>query len=402
MIRWFRSIIVLALVTSLVSVGPAALAAWNKTSDGHGHSRAISMPSGSTPWTSVSNRTVVVSWSAVTMPGGIPVDGYRVFRYDAGGSAIPVTGGCAGVIAALDCTETAMAPGSWRYSVAPVYKSWQGAEGSLSSAAVVAAPALNLSGSTNVTSFPATLSGTVNNYIPGQTLTMRLNDPTNGLVLAATVTPSSIPADGQATIQVTVPSSVADGGHTLYAVGSGGDVAAASFNVGVPSPQPSLLIPNVGVAGRPERGDRVEVTFSEPLSVSSLCSAWSNDNADQQITGNGVVTVQIANNQPGGNDVLTVTANACGAQGFKFGSIDLGSPNFVTATRTFEGNGGPNRSVVDYSAGQQKLVITLGAASGGVGTVSQAVTATYTPDPSIAGTNGRLVSGSASTSAVHF
>ena len=58
--------------------------------------------------------------------------------------------------------------------------------------------------------------------------------------------------------------------------------------------------------------------------------------------------------------------------------------------------------MIDYLAGQQRLVITLGAASGGVGTVAQSVLATYTPDASIVGTNGRLVSGAASRTAVHF
>ncbi|CAN5569251.1 hypothetical protein BH20ACT23_BH20ACT23_11580 [soil metagenome] len=167
--RWLRSIVVLTLVVGLVGVGPAALAAWNKTSGGDGRSRAITIPAGNTPWTSVANRNVTISWTAVTMPGGVPVDGYKVFRYNAGGTAFPVTGSCTGVIAGLTCTETAMAPGSWRYAVAPVYELWQGAEGPHSSAAVVSAPQLNLTGSTNITSFPATLNGTVTNYLPGQT-----------------------------------------------------------------------------------------------------------------------------------------------------------------------------------------------------------------------------------------
>jgi hypothetical protein len=401
--RSFRSIVVLALVTSLVAVGPVALAAWSKTSDGNGRSRAISMPSGTAPWTSVSNRSVTVSWSASTMPGGIPVDGYRVFRYNSGGTAVTVTGSCIGVVGGLTCTETAMASGDWRYAVAPVYQLWQGPQGPQSAPAAVAAPQLNLTGSTTLTSLPGSLNGNVANFITGQTVTLRLDDPTTGTVLSGNFSPNSIPASGSANVAtIAIPASVTNGTHTLYAIGSQGDVASASFVISVPNLQPSLVISNVGEAGRPERGDRVEVTFSEPLSVSSLCSAWNNDTVDQQITGNGVVTVQIANNEPGGNDVLTVTTSACGAQGFKFGSIDLGSPNFVTTTRTFSGPGGPNMSTIDYSPGQRRLVITLGAASGAVGTVSQSVTATYTPDASITGTNGGFVSGSANATAVHF
>jgi hypothetical protein len=182
------------------------------------------MPAGLTPSAAVSNRNAQITWPAVTVPGGIPVDGYKVFRYDTGGTAFPVTS-CTGTIAGLACTETAMAPGTWRYAVAPVFELWQGAEGPRSSTVTISAPVRNLTGSTDITSFPAALNGSVNNFIPGQTLSMRLDDPTTGLVLAATVTPNTIPAGGTATVQVTVPNTVSDGNHTIYAIGSAGDQA---------------------------------------------------------------------------------------------------------------------------------------------------------------------------------
>jgi len=394
--RWLRSIVVLTLVGAFIGVGPAALAAWNKSSGGDGRSGAITMPAGNTPWTSVANRNVTVSWTAVTMPGGVPVDGYKVFRYDAGGTAFPITGSCTGVIAGLTCTETAMPPGSWNYSVAPVYELWQGAEGPRSSAAVVAAPALNLTGSTDITSVPGTLDGTVSNYIPGQTLTMRLDDPTSGEVLTATVTPSSIPAGGGATVQVTVPNTIADGSHTLYAVGSTGDTASAAFTVNAPALTPTnLALINGGTqTGRIEAGDSLQVTYSQPLSVASLCNGASGDGQTQTLTG----TVTITNdNGIGGHDLLAVGTPSC-AGGPKFGSISLGHDGFVNSPQQFN-------ATITYTPANRRITVVLGTR---ITTgqppmrVNQSVTATYTPDPALTATNGRLITGTVSSTGVQF
>jgi hypothetical protein len=394
--RWLRSIVVLTAATALVGVGPAALAAWNKSSGGDGRSRAITMPAGNTPWTSVTNRNVTVSWTAATMPGGIPVDGYKVFRYNAGGTAFSVTGGCMGTVAGLTCTETAMAPGSWRYAVAPVYELWQGAEGPRSSAAVVSAPQLNLTGSTNITSFPATLNGSVNNYIPGQTLTMRLDDPTTGQVLSATVTPNSIPASGTASVQVTVPSTLADGGHSLYAAGSDGDQASAVFTVNAPALTPTALalINGGNQTGRIQEGDSLRVTFSQPLSVGSVCNGLTGDN--QTHTAPGSVSV-MNDNGSSGHDLLTVDGSPC-AGGLNFGAISLGSSGFVSSTQQFAG-------VITYTPADRSITVVLGARTTGGAPpprVIEPVTATYTPNPAIKATNGRSIIGTVSSTGVQF
>ena len=290
--RLSRSILVTFVVAALTCVGPAALAAWNKSGNGQGEAKATSMPSGNAPTGTVSNRTLTVTWTAVTMPGGIPVDGYKVFRYNAGGTAFPVTGSCTGTVAGLTCTETAMAPGDWRYTVAPVYRLWQGAEGPMSLSDTVLAPVLNLTGSTNITSFPGTLNGSVNNYIPGQTLTMRLDNPTTGQVLAATITPNTIPANGTASVQVTVPNTVADGPHTLYAAGSAGDQAGAAFTVNAPALTPTLLQlinGGGGTTGLIQQNDSIQITYSQPLLVSSVCAGAPDDN--QPMTAPGYVRI---------------------------------------------------------------------------------------------------------------
>ncbi len=354
------------------------------------------MPAGNTPWTSVANRNVTVSWTAVTMPGGTPVDGYKVFRYDAGGAAFPVGGSCAGVVPGLTCNETAMAPGSWSYAVAPVYELWQGAEGPRSAAAMVAAPALSLTGSTDITSVPGTLNGTVSNYVPGQTLTMRLDDPASGQILPATVTPNSIPVNGNAALQVTVPSSVVDGAHTLYAAGGGGDIASAAFTVAAPTPSPtSLTTANGGGNGGARKigtGDTVAVAFSSPLKVSTMCSTWSGDGSNQNAAG----TVHVDDNAASGNDRLrlTTTAPVCGGA-FKFGQIDLGNNGFVTAGTTFTAS-------LAWNASQSTLTITVLNDSTDSKKVNSPATAVYTPDAAMTGTSGRAVVGTVSATAFHF
>jgi hypothetical protein len=332
------------------------------------------------------------------MPGGIPVDGYKVFRYDAGGTAFPVTSGCTGTIAGLTCTETAMAPGSWRYAVAPVFKLWQGAEGPRSSTVTISAPVLNLTGSTNITSFPAALNGSVNNYVPGQTLTMRLDDPATGLVLAATVTPNTIPANGTASVQVTVPNTVPDGNHTLYAVGTAGDQAGRAFTVNAPVLTPTLLqLINGGGStgtGLIQPNDSIQITYSQPLLVSSICAGAPDDN--QPVTAPGYVRV---NNNAGtsGHDQVTIHTDLCPA-GLNLGSISLGSANFVTSNQQYN-------ATISYSPTTRRVTVVLGTrtSSGALPVrVNSSVTATYLPHPAMMATNGRVISGTVSSTGIQF
>jgi hypothetical protein len=212
----------------------ASRAAWQSPGSGGQSARAMTLPGGSTPAASVSNRSVALSWSAASLPGGGSVAGYSVRRYSAGGALQSIGSACSGTVAATSCTETGVPPGTWRYTVAPVQGSWTGAESSQSTAVTVAAPALALSGGT-VSSLPATLSGTVSSFVPGQTVTFRLDDATTGTVLTGSITPSTIPASGGASVSVTLPAGVTNGSHTVYAIGSSGDVASAAVTVSVPT-----------------------------------------------------------------------------------------------------------------------------------------------------------------------
>jgi hypothetical protein len=211
----------------------AANATWTHGGTGSPSAKALSMPTGATPTTSVSNRSVTVSWTASTMPGGGAVTGYVVKRYNTTGTVQTIGSGCSGTIAALTCTETSVPGGTWRYSVTPVKSNWTGTEGSQGSNVTVAAPSLSFSSSTTLTVLPTTLNGTIAAFVGGQTVTFRLDNASTGTILSGTLSPTPVPAGGGSSVTVTVPAGTSNGAHTVYVIGSSGDVASASITVAV-------------------------------------------------------------------------------------------------------------------------------------------------------------------------
>ncbi len=221
----------LATLALAASSAPAA-GAWEDHGSGSAYSGATSMPSGNAPTATVSGRNVSLSWSASS--GTVPVDGYVVRRYDAGGAQHSVGADCSGTVPGLSCTEHAVAPGNWRYTVAPARLDWHGAESSESSPITVGAPTLALD-SSSASSLPTTLTGQITDFISGEAVSFRLDDPSTGTPLSGSITPSPVPGSGAASVSVTVPSGTANGSHTIYAVGDQGDTAGAPLTVAVPT-----------------------------------------------------------------------------------------------------------------------------------------------------------------------
>jgi prepilin-type N-terminal cleavage/methylation domain-containing protein len=136
--------------------------------------------------------------------------------------------------------------------------------------------------------------------------------------------------------------------------------------------------------GRIVKGDTVTVTFSDPIAVASMCSAWSNNGANQQINQNNQVTVHVNDNAGAtGNDTLTVESTTCT---FNFGTLDLGSPSWTSSNLTFEGTNG-NKSTITYTAAASRLVVTLGGGTSGANNIA-AQTITYTPDTAVTDATG--------------
>ena len=400
--------LVAALICSIVIglVGPA-WAQWDLTGPGGAYAKAVALPAGGTPAATVTGRNVSLSWAEVSLPGGANVQGYRVRRYDSSsGAEATVQTFCVGLVTSLACTESAVPPGTWRYSVAPLHHNWMGAEGPRSSAVTVATPAMTFSSGSNVTDLPKDLSGNLRGFVAGANIVFRLDDPTSGPALAGSTTPAAIPNDGAATFSVTIPMGTSNGPHTVYAAGAEGDIASASIDVNVSQPSPTdVQVSNGGggQTGRANQGDTVKVIYSEALDVSSLCSTWSGNALGQILNLDSVVSVTINDNAVGGNDKLVVSTLGACANNFRFGSIDLGSPSFVTGQTTFSGIG-TAKSTVAWDATLHQLLVTLGAKSLGPNParVTTVTTATYTPDPGILNPSGRAITGTATRSAIQF
>ena len=401
--RWIP---LLVAVTTLV-VHSGALAAWLAAGLGTGAAQADSIPKASTPTASVSGRNVTVTWPAVKFINGTNVSGYTVARYAADGTAQTIKTNCTGTISGLSCTERAVPSGSWTYSVKAHQSVWSGPESDKSGAVTVGSPSMAITSGTPVNSLPGAIGGTLSNFVTGQSVTFRL-DSQSGQTLTGSITPDPTPENGSSTFSVTIPSGTSVGSHALFAIGSDGDVASASFTVQT-GPKPTSLNINNGsggsvvrVDGRPDAGDTVVVTFSETMKVQSFCSTWNGDSTDQSINTNNVVTVTIKNNATtSGNDSLEVSVtNAACAGSFHFGSVDLGSPDFVVNGNVrFQGSGGNGRSSIAWTAASQTLRIVLGDTVAAdvpnlVPTGDQdSVEATYFPDPNLKSSTNQSISG---------
>lgn len=179
--------------------------------------------------------------------------------------------------------------------------------------------------------------------------------------------------------------------YTLTGTNAFGATATLTTTVIVGPYVSSLLLANgAGIAGRATQGDTVTVVFSDAITPSSICSAWSGS-GDQSLTADNQVTVSL--NNSGSSDTLTVSSTACT---FNLGSIRLGSTAYTTATATF-GGAGASRSTATWTAATRTLVITLGAtASTSPATVASSA-AVYTPSTAILSTGGLPLGGTFTT-----
>jgi hypothetical protein len=126
------------LVAVTLLLAPLAGGAWLTTGLGNGSARAESLPTGSVPTASALLQDVTVSWAAASFPGGAPVSGYRIRRYNTitgvEGAVLP---GCAGTVLATSCVENNVPLGIWQYTVTPAQGLWNGGESARSANVIV-------------------------------------------------------------------------------------------------------------------------------------------------------------------------------------------------------------------------------------------------------------------------
>ena len=239
-------LILLCVLGFVFAGGAAAMAYWTiSVVDSAGSdaiSSADSLPAGQQPILSgLNGGNVTIDWAAsATVSEGHAASAYTINRYSSpmGSTPVAATGGCAGQVSALSCTEQAVPAGTWYYAVTPVLDNWKGTEGRRSSAITVSPSTLSITSGQNLTTLPGTLTGgALTSFGSSENVTFHLDSAT-GTTLLTTPSTVSTGDDGQANgISVAIPSGIADGVHTLVAVGntSGLTAASNSFTVSVPS-----------------------------------------------------------------------------------------------------------------------------------------------------------------------
>ncbi|HEU4463044.1 MAG TPA: hypothetical protein VFR75_10685 [Solirubrobacterales bacterium] len=121
-----------------------------------------------------------------------------------------------------------------------------------------------------------------------------------------------------------------------------------------------------GAAGKPEAGDSITYTFSEPIDPHSILANWE-----------GAATSVVVRITNATGDPLTVF-NAANTAQLPLGSVNLGRNDYATASATFGASGAASTMVLSGNA----ITITLGSASAGPSTASTTGTMTWTPSAS--------------------
>jgi hypothetical protein len=211
-----------------------------------GGAAGTSVNPGATP-TSTANagRAVTLTWPAVTLANGQPVDGYLVTRYEADPPYAPqfIQAGCSGTITALTCTEYAVPFGSWQYTVTPIIgANWRGLESLKTGAVTIGAAAMTLDQTMlNLADFAggfsdATLTGSLTGFASNEGITFKLDDPSSGPTLAGS--PATADGSGNASVSIALPRP-SDGSHSVYAVGDAAYPSQASASVLVDTVPPT-------------------------------------------------------------------------------------------------------------------------------------------------------------------
>lgn len=392
-----RIAVAIALGLAMVAGPGVAWAAWTEAGAGAASARAVSMPAGGSPSAIVTGRNVAVSWPQAALPDATPVNGYLVERYSSG-IAQGVGASCSGTITALACTEGAVPPGTWTYTVAPRHHGWIGEEGPESVSVTVAAPSLMLTPPTTLSTLPAGLSGDVASFVTGETIVFRLDDPTGGAVLAGSVASSPIPFSGSSAVSVTIPALTPAGTHTVYAVGSMGSQASATFDVSphdvtAPTVSSSVIAKSSGwVVGAVRPGGQYYV-YANVTDLGSPASGVNSVRANVSSVTTGATSIPLT---AGSYTAGGVSYNYRSALQTVSGSTTAGTKAFaITATDT-TGNSGTQGGfsvVVDTTAPSAADVQTVnGGATPGRAETGDQLVLTYSepmePDRILAGWTG--------------
>ena len=121
-----------------------------------------------------------------------------------------------------------------------------------------------------------------------------------------------------------------------------------------------------GTQGRPEAGDRIELTYSERLEPDSVLAGWDGTATNVVVRINNAFWDQVLVYDAANSSQLPVTGGA---------GIYLGRSDYLTANRTFGASGTPSTMAQSGAV----ITITLGTASGAVTTAAANGTMYWTP-----------------------
>lgn len=357
---------------------PAANAYWQTLGSNPGGAKGDSILAVAAPTASASAGAAVVSWLQSTTTGGRAVSGYTIARYSSatGGAKVAAGGACAGTVTVLTCSEAALPAGTWYYTVTPVLASWAGVESARSGGVTAAdttapdAPSINTPQPINLASAPiASVSGTAE---AGSLVTVTVTDSATPQH-SAVKTASADALTGQWTISTFDLRALTDGIITYTATAKD-----AAGNISVPRSVQStkdVVAPSVAVGGvllsngtgaqfTPDAGDKLVVTFSEPLLPTSICANWTSSSGSQTVNG----TVQIAS-----GNALSFASTDPGCPAVRFGSVALSSSYSAGGNLTFN-------SSLTWNPATSQLTVTLGSLTGGSPAAKNGnVMPTYTP-----------------------
>jgi Bacterial Ig-like domain/Bacterial Ig domain len=302
-----RAAVVLAvvLVTGGFVGGLIAYFSGAASAGSAGGAAATYVGAGTTPATSgTAGRSVTLTWSAATLAGGQPVDGYLVTRYEADPPYAPqlTEAGCGGTIPGLTCTEYAVPFGSWQYTITPVKgANWRGLESPKSGAVTVGAASLTLDQSTlDLADFggglsDAALTGSLAGFASDEGITFKLDDPSSGTTLSGSPANANGSGSTSVSIALTRPS---DGSHSIYAVGDAAYPSQASASILVDTSAPTS-----SASGNDADWHASDVTLS--LSATDGLSGSGVKQIEYQIDGGSVQTIAGS----GGDVTISAPAN---------------------------------------------------------------------------------------------
>lgn len=309
----------LTAVALVVLPPPVARAAFSAGAVGGGRAAAASIPRSAAPTAVSVGVDVAVSWAATTMSSGAPVSSYIVKRFDLSDVAQVVLADCT-VVATNSCVERTVPTGTWKYTVQAQTGPWNGQASALSAAVTVSPASFALDSTAPITSLPATVTGSVSNFVVGESISFRLDSAVGPALPGSPVT---VTTGTSMPVSVTLPDGTTDAPHSIFVVGSTGTFAAATVDIVIPPKLVSMQMRDIDANGKV---DQVTVVFDDTLDTYTAgLSPWTLANVPSSgslssvsVSGN-TATLTItegpgAANTASGSFTVAMAANSAGVR----------------------------------------------------------------------------------------